>query len=508
MQGKILSVDIADNSAVLSDEEDNHLSFSLDDCVGFDELPRVGEFVKYGMNGGEIFFVEPLSIDYDSRNDFSNEDVSYERTPQKDYIQPKEKKKSQDIQFNIPVTVPLKQCIDEYFEDITYSIHQYEAQFEDYEELDYILMKRFLNTAYNNLSDMDSTFMDEELSELRSDLNALDKIYTNLIKKDGVPQIAFEKIFLDRQIVYKTNKKRLDTNTSEIFTLESSLKSLERYINDIEKTLSEYVLSKEIIEEKKKELKRHRTYYVDSLHKLANIKSENVKLLESTQSFQKKYEEAFILLFEEESQKKYAFLRRQLDGYAYVFDQMMWEKAEKSSSILSFFKKAHIEDEFSSKTFLKYFIKTLDEAKMSKELRKLQELLWYLESRAKLRVLLVEENSQDRNSLKHLIRSFDKEYSVDSIDKPRSVYYRNNLKDLDLIFVDYNIKNPQIIEFLEMLKVRLKQTKSNAMICVMSKKITKEMLINLKKIEIENILSLSIDKNTLEKNIKNIIDSL
>lgn len=502
MKGKILEVDIDENSAFLLDQEGEKLAFSLDDCVGFDEFPIAGEYVKYGINGGEIFFVEPLESSNSSIDNYALENNSYEE------VVPREKKASKHLEFNIPLTLSLRACVDEYFKDISYHINEYEAYFEEYEELDYILMRRFLNTAYNNLSDMDSTFMDEELLGLRSDLNALDKIYTKLVRKDSIAAIAFENIFLDKQIVYKTNRKRMQSNSSEVFTLESSAKSLEQYIKDEEKIIENATLTKDSIAQKKEELKRHKTYYVDTLHKLANLKVENSKLKESLENFEKKYKEEFIFLFEEESKKKYAFIKRQLNGYAYVFDQKLWEKAEKSNAILSFFKKAHIEDEFSSKTFLKYFIKSLDETKMSSELKKLQELLWYLESRAKIRILLVEESVKERDGLKHIIRSLDKEFSVESTDKPRSVYYRKDLKDLDLIFVDYAINNPEVLEFLDMLNTRVKQTKSNAIIYVMSKQFSKEALIALKKRDIQNILALNVDTNDLKKNLKNIIDTL
>jgi CheY-like chemotaxis protein len=507
MRGKILNINIADNTGILSDEEGNELPFSLDDCVCFEDTPFVGELVKFGLNSGEIFFVEPLSQEYKDTQTVHTTSKYQEDDIPIEFIEPK-KKKAQVIQLNIPVTVSLKQCIDDYFQDIEYSIGKYEAQFEDYEELDYILMKRFLNTAYNNLSDMDSTFMDEELLELRSDLLSLDSVYTKLIKKDSVPIIAYEKLFLERQVVYKTNKKRLDTNSSEIFTMESSVKSLEKYIQELETSLKTAPLTPYKNEQINDDLKRHRTYYVDILHKMANLKAENIKLKDSLQSFEKKYEEEFLGIFEEESKKKYAFLKRQLDGYAYVFDQKLWEKAEKSAAIITFFKKAHIKDEFSSKTFLKYFIKSLDEMKMSKELKKLQELLWYLESRAKLRILIVEENLKEKDTLKHIIRSFDKDYSVDASDKPRSVYYMKNLKDMDLIFVDYSIKNPNILEFLEMLKARIKQTKSSAVLCVISKVFQKEVLLNLKRLHIENVIALNTEESELKKNLKNLIDTV
>jgi hypothetical protein len=201
-------------------------------------------------------------------------------------------------------------------------------------------------------------------------------------------------------------------------------------------------------------------------------------------------------------------LKRQLDGYAYVFDQKMWERAETSSSIIAFFKKAHIEEEFSSKTFLKYFIKTLDKNKMSKELKRLEDLLYYLESRAKKRFLIVEESLSEAENLKHLLRSFDKDFNVESVDKPRSIYYRRDLKIMDFIFIEYGLKNPPLKDFLSMLRVRVKQIGSKAKICVIVKNANKDIISSIKKLGISYIVALQVPEQELEQSLLSIIESI
>ena len=44
-------------------------------------------------------------------------------------------------------------------------------------------MKRFLNTAYNNLKERDSSFESEYLLELKDGLNVLSHVYQDFIKK-------------------------------------------------------------------------------------------------------------------------------------------------------------------------------------------------------------------------------------------------------------------------------------------------------------------------------------
>lgn len=512
MLGTILEIDTYENIGVLADKENNEYTFSLDDCVGFEDTPQIDEVVEFGVNSGEVFFVEP-TFGKDENEEI--EDDAFEQTEQREYIKEDiseefieaKDRRRKPLQLQIPLTASIMQCIEEYFQDITYYISDFEVEFEEFEELNYPLMKRFLNTAYNNLADMDSTFMDEELLAVRADLNSLDEIYTKLVKKESVPSIAYENVFLSRQSVYKTNKKRIESNTSEIYTVESTVKPLEEQIKNLTKKISNEKHTKDTIASWERDLKRFKTYYVDSLHKLGTLKEENIQLKASLLSFEKKYEREFLELFEIESRKYNKVLRRQLDGYAYVFDQMLWEKAETSHAIISFFKKAHIEENFSSKTFLKYFIKSLDVNKMSKELKRLQALLIYLENRAKLKVFIVDENFVEGDRIKHIIRQLDKEYNVENLSKPRSIYYRKDLKAVDFIFVEYGLKNPPVLEFLSMLQTRLRQTGSKAQLCLVSKHVNKEILKNMKNLKINHFFALTVSDEELQENIQDLIQN-
>lgn len=425
MVGIIALVNVDENSAVLVNENKKQYSFSLDDCVGFNTLPEVGEKVE----------------------------------------------------------------------------------FEDGETLDFLLIKRFLNTAYNNLRDIDSTFMDEYLLELRNDLKVLESVYQKFHKKNSVPEVAYETIFLEQQATYQSYKKRMDTNISELYTLKSTVKSLENQIKDIKKEINHCTITK-IIKAKEIDLKRYNTYYIDSIHRSGNLKDENIQLKESLDRFEEKFIDEFVSEYGDEAKKYDQFIREQLDGYAYEFDKKMWEAAEVSSSIRSFFKRANIDDDFSSKTFLKYFIKGLDETMFSKEHKRLYSLLEYLEGRAKVRILIVSENFKEADYIKHLVRSFDKEYSVEVSDKPRSSYYRRDLSKLDIVFVDISIKNPTIYEFIDMIKKRFIQANSHAVLCVTSNSFTKENLVQLKERDINYLLATNLSDSELQSNIKEIIDSL
>lgn len=77
MKGKITSIDVTSNIGTVSDEQNNNYNFSLDDCIGFEDVPQPESFVEFGLNDGEIFYLEPIKeeiIDSSSKN--SNLDSS------------------------------------------------------------------------------------------------------------------------------------------------------------------------------------------------------------------------------------------------------------------------------------------------------------------------------------------------------------------------------------------------------------------------------------------------
>jgi len=494
MIGVIAKIDIDGNSAIIVDKNKKQYSFSLEDGVGFDLYPNVGEEVEFGLNNNEIFFVEPIN---------KKKEILHTKIEEKNT----KEKITKQIKIDIPLDKSIEDCLENYFEEVISVVYKYEAEFEEGEQLDFLMMKRFLNTAYNNLKDMDSTFMDEYVLELRSDLRVLESVYQKFHKKNTTPEIAYSSIFLEQQKLYQSYKKRIETNISELYALQSSVKSLEYKIQDINDEIK--ILSNSIvIDSKIQDLKRYKRYHVDSIHRGANIKDENIRLKKAMSQFEEKFKKKFVLVYKEEAKKYDSYLREQLDGYAYEFDKKMWESAETSNAIRGFFKRANIEEEYSSKTFLKYFIKSLDSMKFSQEHKRLNMLLEYLESRAKIRILIVSEDTAAADNVKHLVRSFDKEYSVENNDKPRSTYYRKDLAKLDIVFADLSMKNPPIMEFVDMIQKRFRQTKSKAILCVTSNAFTKESLSSLRQKGVNHLLSTNLDDVHLQQHVKEIIDSI
>jgi hypothetical protein len=69
-----------------------------------------------------------------------------------------------------------------------------------------------------------------------------------------------------------------------------------------------------------------------------------------------------------------------LNYKAYDLDQAIWKQASKSPIIQSYFANAGIQGDYSTVTFLHYYLRTLDKKKLRKEHTDLFKFLDYLEN--------------------------------------------------------------------------------------------------------------------------------
>jgi len=103
MIGIIALVNENENSAVLVDKNKKQYSFDLDDCVGFDTFPEVGEKVEFDFNGNEIFFVEALKSE-------KPQDI-IQNQPIKENVPSTQKKSNIELHVDIPLDCNISDCL-------------------------------------------------------------------------------------------------------------------------------------------------------------------------------------------------------------------------------------------------------------------------------------------------------------------------------------------------------------------------------------------------------------
>ena len=132
----------------------------------------------------------------------------------------------------IPVTKPARVCIEEYFARENEILSGYSDFVEGHLRLDFIRMRRFLLTAYNDLCAMDANIENDMLKKLKQEVLHLSKEYLNYHKKtEYALNYAFEMIFLARQTEYNKTITHIDE-------IQSSLANAQAQTNALSGTLA------------------------------------------------------------------------------------------------------------------------------------------------------------------------------------------------------------------------------------------------------------------------------
>ncbi|WP_373072435.1 hypothetical protein [Sulfurimonas sp.] len=278
-------------------------------------------------------------------------------------------------------TYTVDEALKIHFSPIEQAIGKPPSVINTKEQLDYFLAKRFLFTAYNNLRSLDPKIYEHgEMKEKINTIDTLHKAYNSLSEQVDIPQYAFEMIFLRIQPEYIKNQEQREKYVSAIPSLTELINSLEADLKSGEENLKT-TTNKKIRLSIGAKLKKIRGVYVDAIHERACIKEELEDMVNIKQIYTKKYFREFDKKLSILQVKYKDMIERILNYKAYDFDSYMWKNAVKSKSIKEYFKTSGIKGTYSTETFLRYYLKTLDQDKLKYEQEELFRLLNYFESK-------------------------------------------------------------------------------------------------------------------------------
>lgn len=279
--------------------------------------------------------------------------------------------------------------------------------------LDYLLAKRFLWTTYNNLQDIDRGIITSRITSVRKDLEFMDKLYENFTKKTNYPAVAFEELFLSVQTEYKSVKNFTLKTTEKIQYLQRQEEMLNNQRKEKNEVIRETKNKKKLIQ-LNKELKLLNGTYVDIVHMMARVQEIQNINLKRLHDFERKYQEEFYQNFKQEAKKYKGIIRDILNAQAYFLDFTLWKEAKVSKDIRNHFKKLSIDVELNTKTYLKYYLSTLDESKSSQSTKELYTLYDHLSDIYKEYIIVITSSAQDAIEFEQSIKSMDKSYNVKS----------------------------------------------------------------------------------------------
>jgi hypothetical protein len=400
---------------------------------------------------------------------------------------------------NIPLDLTVDEVLGQYFEKAIKAIKD-EGVDKRANLLNYSLMKRFLNTAYNHLADKDPGFIDRNLMELKTTLEELNIIHHEMADKKQFPDLKFETVFLKYQKTYVQIEREYEKNQSQFKNYNISASNVSKKIKTAESRLKELSIKSKEYSDLDLNTKRLRSKYVRILDVLALIEKTNRKYKELMDDFKLKTKDDFITKFKHVADNTFDILTISLNSKAYRFDQCMWDLAKKSQGIKKFFLEAQIEGGFSSKTFLKYFLSSLDKSKMNQEHKDMKKLLEYLESLEKRQIVIVDDKSEMLPSLtyfaNHLDRNFKVTTSIPS-DAIRLAFYSK----IEYMIVNINTQRIKLFDFIQSIN-RLER---GIEFILISDSFTKDLVVKAKKLNVEHFVVTKTTDEALLANLNRVI---
>jgi hypothetical protein len=184
-------------------------------------------------------------------------------------------------------------AIIDYFNTIDSSLESFPHYQNVSNRIDFLKLRRFLLTTYNNLVDLDLDLKKTHVTDILKDLMSLSDIYDSFAQKSKQIKKAFYDLFLSRNDEFVQAQNKVDANklsiakhNSNISIAEAAIAKLEYHNNKTPET-SPYHL---IIQQK---MKKAKGIIVDEIHSKRSYEEENYQLIQFIEMFINENEESF-----------------------------------------------------------------------------------------------------------------------------------------------------------------------------------------------------------------------
>lgn len=447
--GKILFYNEHSGDGIVITQDRKKLKFTIQDWDDFDTMPTLGlevifdlqdetpanltTVIKDGINPEEIAEKSAeISTQVEVEQAYQDQTTAIRDLTDKDFTTQKYKndsltraEKELSVLLNdssstlkllnkkISLSSDILTSMNTYLDYITKQIRKREGYKKVDGRLDYNLCSRFLWTTYNNLMDIDRHIITFRIKSISDDLKLMGQLKEDFYKKTTYPLTAFEDIFLSSQTEYRAVKNLTQQTVEKLNFLHNKEHAI-----DTQKKICQQNIDKCIDKEKLRSLNRELRIlngtYVDIVHMMAKLKEIHKINTKRLLEFENTYKEDFFKVFKAQTKRYQSGMLNILNAQAYLLDFLLWKEAKTSNAILKHFKSLDIDMELNTKTYLKYYLSTLDEGKSSKLAKELFSLYKHLEEIQKEYILVIVSSAHDAMEYESSIKQAYKNYAVKS----------------------------------------------------------------------------------------------
>lgn len=375
LRAKILFYNPQSGDGMVLGEDKKKYNFNAGIWEDFDSMPKAGIDVEMELNGSM-----PVSMKlYKKETPKKQKQEAPAKTPEKVEEEEHDERLDAKNRETLKASFSIEECLNNYFEPIDFLM----GDPEDYygmPKLDYFKIKRFLMTAYNDLKELDNSLHnDTELREFLQIMENLAGAYKSIKQKLSKKKLAFELVFLQNQPEYRRFIKNKEDALNRMTVLngleESIFPELRKKAKEIRELGSGHSEVKDLLTKELKEMKKR---YVDAIHESASLSEEITNMVDMKAHYFKLYFNDFVTVFEDRAEYYLGAIEEVLGYKTFEFDRHLWQKSSRSKAVQEYFFQSGIKGNYSTLTFLEYYLKSLDVSKVSDEQRELFGLMEYL----------------------------------------------------------------------------------------------------------------------------------
>ena len=525
--GKILFFNESDGKGIIISSQKEKISFYVQNWDDFEVMPSLGLEVVFNLEKNVALNIISKSTkeaeglrDSDAKedkaedlineevtlNEISEEEPAVKRIVEDDSVIPKEddqelvacgeSEESESRPDSITISINISTAVNNYFNNIKDHIEHRKNYKKVDGELDYLLIKRFLFTTYNNLSDIDLHIITPKIKMLYEDLKVMSNLYNDFIEKTKYPNLAYQEVFLSCQAEYMKIKNGAEQTIERLKRLRGDEEQLDGILKIKKEEFDEDIQSIEF-DALQYELKSLSGAYVDVVHMMAELDERYKSDLKLLSTFEDEYKTDFGEIFDVEALFYKKDLIEILNTQAHILDSQLWHQAKKSKAVKAHFKDSSISAELNTKTYLKYYLDSLDSDKATSETKKLFSLYEYLLSVQKDSIMIVVSSSQDAMEYESSIKNMKTTHDVKSFIDEKSAIKWAKKNSVKILVVEDKLQTVNVGKFLHVYKKYVSLTPK---IILLGKK------PNINSYSISVLLTDNASTKVVTNSIKSIID--
>ncbi len=116
------------------------------------------------------------------------------------------------VDDNVPKSFTTEDAIRGYFQHIAKELIAFDGYNRVDHQIDFLKLRRFLLTTYNNLQDLDLEINTSEIIQLYKNLQSLSTLYDNFKQRALHIKKAFDELFLSQNDEFVKVQKRFEEN--------------------------------------------------------------------------------------------------------------------------------------------------------------------------------------------------------------------------------------------------------------------------------------------------------